>query len=128
MVSKRYFTILSGNNTANGVAALFGNTTGSINTAIGVSALLNNTTGFLNTALGAGVGGNILTANNVICIGASGADVSNTTWIDHIYNTAPLVPPRYQLSFLTVDSSALPPPRPGSRRRLNRWTQLVKPS
>src|SRR6266487_3376665 len=76
------------NNTATGVYALYGNTTGSINTAIGVSALLNNSTGNLNTALGGGAGNNVLTASNVICIGASGADVSNTTWIANIYNTA----------------------------------------
>ncbi len=76
------------NNTANGVDALVSNTTGSINTAIGVSALLNNSTGNLNTALGGGAGNNVLTASNVICIGASGADVSNTTWIANIYNTA----------------------------------------
>src|SRR6266496_892582 len=76
------------NNTANGVDALVSNTTGSINTAIGVSALLNNSTGNLNTALGGGAGNNVLTASNVICIGASGADVSNTIWIANIYNTA----------------------------------------
>src|SRR6266496_243814 len=76
------------NNTANGVDALVSNTTGSINTAIGVSALLNNSTGNLNTALGGGAGNNVLTVSNVICIGASGADVSNTIWIANIYNTA----------------------------------------
>jgi hypothetical protein len=76
-----------GNNTANGVNALFNNTTGGINTAIGVSALLNNTTGNLNTALGAGAGINVLTADNVICVGNSGADVSNTTWIGNVYGT-----------------------------------------
>jgi len=73
------------NNTANGVDALVSNTTGSINTAIGVSALLNNSTGNLNTALGGGAGNNVLTASNVICIGASGADVSNSCFIGNIY-------------------------------------------
>src|SRR6266496_16474 len=73
------------NNTANGVDALVSNTTGSINTAIGVSALLNNSTGNLNTALGGGAGNNVLTASNVICIGASGADGSNSCFIANIY-------------------------------------------
>jgi hypothetical protein len=40
------------NNTANGVSALFSNTTGSFNTANGRQALLNNTTGANNTANG----------------------------------------------------------------------------
>src|SRR6266498_3592928 len=72
-------------NTANGYGALYRNATGSINTAIGVSALLNNSTGNLNTALGGGAGNNVLTASNVICIGASGADVSNSCFIGNIY-------------------------------------------
>ena len=39
-------------NTANGVGALGGNTTGSYNTAIGIAALVTNTTGQNNTATG----------------------------------------------------------------------------
>jgi hypothetical protein len=51
----RYFTDveeLAGNNTALGVIALLGNTTGGSNTAVGVDALQRNTTGSGNTALG----------------------------------------------------------------------------
>jgi hypothetical protein len=75
-------------NTANGFQALF-NTTGSgFNVAIGSSALYNNTTGSFNTALGVAAGFGVQTAHSVICIDAAGANVSNTTWIGHIYNTA----------------------------------------
>jgi hypothetical protein len=73
-----------GNNTAIGVAALALNNSGGINTAIGVSALSNNTTGNFNTALGAGAGSNVTTANNVIAIGSSGANVSNSCFIDEV--------------------------------------------
>ena len=68
-------------------AALGSNTTGDRNTAIGQNALKSNTTGSDNTAVGFGVGANVTTANNVICIGAdvAGADVSNTTWIGNVY-------------------------------------------
>ena len=76
-----------GNNTANGDNALSSNTAGNGNTAIGVSALPNNTVGNLNTALGAGAGGSVLTASNVICIGAPGQNVSNTCYIGNIFNT-----------------------------------------
>ena len=68
-------------NTANGTFALFFNTTGVGNTAIGTAALFNNTIGNNNTAFGVGAGSNVITANNVICIGASGLDVSNTCFI-----------------------------------------------
>src|SRR5262245_47135094 len=50
-----YFTDveeLAGNNTALGVGALLGNTTGSDNTAMGSNALMSNTTGGNNTAVG----------------------------------------------------------------------------
>jgi len=73
-----------GNNTAIGVDALYLNTTGSINTAIGVSALLNSTTGNFNTALGAGAGSNVVTASNVIAIGSSGSNVSNSCFIGEV--------------------------------------------
>jgi hypothetical protein len=90
-------------NTANGFHALFSNTTGSANTATGGSALLvntgdfntangfsalqNNTTGQLNVALGVDAGSAVTTANNVICIGSPGANVSNTCFIGNIYGT-----------------------------------------
>jgi Chaperone of endosialidase len=85
------FQALSSNtesaNTAIGAFALFNNTTGAGNTAVGDSALFNNTTGVGNVALGSGAGVNVTTASNVIAIGATGADVSNTTWIANIYGT-----------------------------------------
>jgi len=37
--------------------------------------------------LGSGAGNGVTTANNVICIGASGGNVSNSTWINNIYGT-----------------------------------------
>src|SRR5205823_2820440 len=72
-------------NTAVGFGAL-GSNTGSDNTAIGEIALNNNTTGTVNTALGAGAGIGVNTANNVICIGAAGADVDNSCYISNIWN------------------------------------------
>ncbi len=72
-------------NTAIGWGAL-GSNTGSDNTAIGEIALNNNTTGSVNTALGAGAGISVTTANNVICIGATGADVDNSCYIGNIWN------------------------------------------
>jgi uncharacterized coiled-coil protein SlyX len=85
-----------GSNTAVGDAALSSNTTGSINTAVGAAALSANTTGFGNTALGDGAGSAVTTADYVICIGAYGANVDNTTWISNIYGIS------------TVSGSTLP--------------------
>jgi Chaperone of endosialidase len=90
------------NHTANGAFALFNNTTGSANTAIGSEALLNNSTGGQNTAVGVGAlqnnsigngnialgfaaGTNVTTAQNVICIGSVGQDVSQTCYIGNIF-------------------------------------------
>jgi hypothetical protein len=73
------------NNTATGTGALSSNTTGNANTAYGIAALGNNTTGNVNIGLGEGAGTNVIMANNVICIGAAGADASNTTWISNVY-------------------------------------------
>ena len=103
-------------NTANGAFALFSNTVSAYNTAIGTYALMSNTgfgaantavgwsalrsstSGSFNTALGAGAGSGVTTADNVICIGSAGADVSQTTWIGNIYGvttqsgtTAPVI-------------------------------------
>jgi Chaperone of endosialidase len=89
-----------GGNTATGFGALFSNTEGVGNTAVGQGALNNNTTGDSNTALGNSAGGAVITASNVICVGAdvAGADVSNTTWMGNVYGvttqsgtTAPVV-------------------------------------
>jgi hypothetical protein len=87
-------------NTAMGDSTLLANTTGNNNTAIGVNALGNNTVGSSNVAVGSNAGLDVFTANNVTCIGnlATGADVSDTTWIGNIYGvttqsgtTAPVV-------------------------------------
>jgi uncharacterized coiled-coil protein SlyX len=81
-------------------AALGSNIDGAYNTAVGRGALNNNTTGDSNTALGNSAGGAVITASNVICVGAdvAGADVSNTTWMGNVYGvttqsgtTAPVV-------------------------------------
>jgi trimeric autotransporter adhesin len=73
-------------NTAVGNIALFSNTLGRSNTANGNNTLSWNTTGSFNTALGVSAGGNVETANNVICIGAfvAGKDVSNSCFIGNI--------------------------------------------
>jgi hypothetical protein len=73
------------NNAATGTGALSSNTTGNANTAYGIAALGNNTTGNVNIGLGEGACTNVIMANNVICIGAAGADASNTTWISNVY-------------------------------------------
>jgi Chaperone of endosialidase len=89
-------------NTANGAGALVNNATGGANVAIGAQALSSNTTGFQNTAVGdaalfnsvsgdanialgilAGMG--VTTAENVICIGADGANVSDSCYIGNIF-------------------------------------------
>jgi len=71
-------------NTANGFEALFNNTTGSFNTANGSFALINNTTGSFNIALGYAAGASVTTADHVICIGTTGANVSNSCYIGSI--------------------------------------------
>jgi hypothetical protein len=81
-------------------AALGSNIDGAYNTAVGQGALNNNTTGDSNTALGNSAGAAVITASNVICVGAdvAGADVSNTSWMGNVYGvttqsgtTAPVV-------------------------------------
>jgi hypothetical protein len=72
------------NNTANGSQALLSNTIGNDNTAIGAGTLSNNTTGSANIVLGFGAGSFVTTANNVTCIGAVGANVSNSCYIGNI--------------------------------------------
>jgi Chaperone of endosialidase len=71
-------------NTASGLNALASNTTGEGNTAVGDVALVSNTTGNFNTALGLLAGSNVITADNVICIGAAGFDVSDSCFIGNI--------------------------------------------
>jgi hypothetical protein len=72
-------------NTGTGVQALWYNTTGNDNTAYGVGALSSNTSGSNNIALGLSSGTRVFTADNVICIGASGENVSNTCYIGNIF-------------------------------------------
>jgi trimeric autotransporter adhesin len=72
-------------NTASGVNALLSNRTGDSNTACGLNALRNNTLGGSNTALGTEAGSNVTTANNVICIGISGDNQSNSCYIGNIF-------------------------------------------
>jgi uncharacterized coiled-coil protein SlyX len=83
------FVLFSNNsgsdNSAFGWEALGSNTSGGSNTAIGDNALSNNVTGSNNSALGAFAGSNVTSASNVICIGHSGLDASNTTWIANVY-------------------------------------------
>jgi hypothetical protein len=87
-------------NTATGYAACDRNRTGGENTATGHLALYLNASGSNNLALGASAGMHVITADNVICIGANvaGDDVSNSTWLGNIYGvttqngtTAPVV-------------------------------------
>ena len=73
-------------NTASGVGALGSNTTGSNNTADGFHALPSNTTGSFNIALGNNAGSGVSTADDVICIGAVGDDVSHSCYIGNIVN------------------------------------------
>ncbi|MGE5213120.1 MAG: tail fiber domain-containing protein [Nitrospirota bacterium] len=82
-----YANTAGSGNTANGVQALYNNTTGAGNTAMGDGALYNNTAGNSNVAVGDFAGYSVTTASDVTCIGANvlGANVSNTTWIGHVY-------------------------------------------
>jgi hypothetical protein len=89
--------VTGNNNTAVGREALL-STTGESNVAIGRGALANSVSGNLNVAVGTDAGSSVTTAHEVIAIGHTGADVSNTTWIDSIYGvttqsgtTAPVV-------------------------------------
>ena len=80
-----------GGNTAIGLQALVNNTIGSGNVAIGNNAL-SNSAGDNNTALGFNAGSAVTTANNLICIGAFGANVDNSCFIGNIYsNVQPIV-------------------------------------
>ena len=91
-------SVTTGNHTAVGREALLNNTTGESNVAIGRGALSNSTIGVSNLALGIDAGNQVTTASNVIAIGHTAAEVSNTTWIDNVYNvttqsglTAPVI-------------------------------------
>jgi hypothetical protein len=86
------------NNTALGRDALVANTTGESNVAIGRGALAFNPAGDSNVAIGIDAGNQVTTASNVICIGHTGADVSDTSWIGNVFGvttqsgtTAPVI-------------------------------------
>jgi hypothetical protein len=81
-----YDNLSGSRNTANGSGALGNNTMGDNNTADGFQALVNNTTGSFNIALGNAAGSDVRTADDVICIGAVGADVSHSCYIGNIFN------------------------------------------
>jgi hypothetical protein len=72
-------------NTAIGREALSVNTNGYENTAIGDRALSQNTEGIGNIALGVFAGLGVSTAFEVICIGADGANVSESCYIGNIW-------------------------------------------
>ena len=74
-----------GDNTAIGSQALTSNTTGNFNTAVGDGALVRNTTSSFNIALGRFAGADVTMADNVICIGAPGANVSDSCYIGNIW-------------------------------------------
>jgi trimeric autotransporter adhesin len=91
-------------NTADGLEALLLNTTGIENTASGYQALVNNTTGFGNIGLGVFAGAGVSTANNVIAIGAGGANIDNSCFIGQIYfNVQPVV--GTDPDYVTINSS-----------------------
>jgi hypothetical protein len=81
-----YDNLSGSKNTANGSGALGNNTMGDNYTADGFQALVNNTTGSFNIALGNAAGSGVSTADDVICIGAVGADVSHSCYIGNIFN------------------------------------------
>ena len=81
-----YDNLNGSRNTANGSGALGNNTMGNNNTADGFQTLGNNTTGSFNIALGNNAGSGVSTADDVICIGAAGADVSHSCYIGNIFN------------------------------------------
>ncbi len=73
-------------NTANGINALLFNQTGNRNTAVGAGALFNNLTGNGNVALGNQAGIGVSNADDVICIGAPGNNLSHSCYIGNIFN------------------------------------------
>ena len=75
---------IGGLNTAVGHGSFDHNTTGNQNTAVGFVALGNSTTGSRNIALGESAGDLVVDANDVICIGARGENVSNSCYIAQI--------------------------------------------
>ncbi len=73
-----YHNTSGSNNIASGFAALFSNTMGYYNTANGSTALYSNTTGINNTANGYAAGSNITTGSGNIAIGYNSQVASPT--------------------------------------------------
>ena len=89
--ARALFSNVSGvNNTATGVGALVNIVVAERNTAIGFSALENNERGKFNVALGAGAGSDVISADDLICIGrgVAGADVNGACFIGNIRGVA----------------------------------------
>ena len=80
---------IGSNNTAVGNGALAANAGGSNNVAIGAGALTSGT-GTGNVAIGTDAGSSVTDSNNVICIGTSGANHNDMTFIGNIWNVQPL--------------------------------------
>ena len=76
-------------NTAVGEDSLLLSTTGGGNCAVGYGALSSVNTGSSNTALGYFAGWGVTDANNVICIGSLGANVSDSAWIGNVWGVTP---------------------------------------
>jgi hypothetical protein len=72
-------------NAAYGYNALASNLTGNGDTAIGYGALDAQMSGDFNIGLGLFAGNGVITASNVICIGASGVDVNDSCYIGNIW-------------------------------------------
>ena len=111
-----------------GSDALFHNTAGG-NTAVGWRALFLNSTGVFNTAIGFGAGIGVTTANNVICIGADGANVDQSCFIGNIYeNIQPIV--GTDPDYVTIASGGRLGRGNVSSRRINitsnRWVKPVR--
>ena len=75
-----------GSDVAVGVNALHDLTTGDANTALGTGAGSNLTSGDFNVFIGQEAGSGVTSASNVICIGAAGNNVSNSCFINNIFN------------------------------------------
>ncbi len=113
-------------NTADGALALQNNTTGFNNTAIGVAALGFNTTGGGNLALGDVAGINVTTADNVICVGSNGANVSNSCFIGWIRGRTTAQTDAIPVLIDSVGQLGRQALCGDSKMRLNRWTAPAK--
>ena len=109
-----------GSNVAIGSFALYNNIYGDLNTAIGGGALQNNTNGRENIAVGYAAGRDIVTADNVIAIGAPGLDVRRTCCIGNIYATT-------TVNATTLPEVVSPPGHLATSSTSQRFTTEIKP-